>query len=148
MSSESDLDVVRRGLELFNKHDLEQLFEEIFHPDVDWRGDEGISVLTGLPVDTTGRAGVRNAWTAFFAMFDEINLEDVEFSPGESAGEVRGSARMVTRGGASEVPVQVVFNFAWVVEEERWRFLAAKRSPGEAVEALHIWLAGRNAGSN
>ena len=47
---------------------------------------------------------------------------------------------MFSRGGASEVPVDAPFHFAWVLDDGRWRFLAAKLDRDEVSQALEGWL--------
>jgi hypothetical protein len=132
---------IQRGFELVNAGDLETLFAEIFHPKIDYSGDPDISILTGLPVEVTGAAGVRDVWAAFFDMFDEVNLVDIELEPTDEDGRFRGQSRMVTRGGTSEVPIEALFHHAWVIEDDRWRYLAAKLKRDDVTAGLSAWLA-------
>jgi ketosteroid isomerase-like protein len=135
------LELVRRGFELFNAGDLDTLFAEVFHPDVDYSGDPEVSALAGFPVEAHGIAGVRAVWEAFFAMFDEVHLSEVELTSGDG-GTVFGRAHMIARGGASTVPIDAPFHFAWELRDGRWRFLAAKLDEGEAGAAMRAWRPG------
>jgi class 3 adenylate cyclase len=98
------LETVRRGFELFNTGNLDTLFAQVFHPDVDYSGDPRVSALAGFPADAKGVEEVRAVWAAFFAMFDEVHLSEVELTSGEG-DSVFGRAHLLTRGGASEVPI-------------------------------------------
>ena len=138
-ASEADLVSIRHGLELFNAGDFETLYRDVFHAEIDFHGDPQISVLTGLPVLRKGAEQVRGAWEAFFAMFDDLELTDVELEPNPD-GIVLGSCRMIARGGASEVPTDAMFHLAWVLRDGRWRFLAAKLDRDEVERALADWL--------
>ncbi|MDQ2938979.1 MAG: hypothetical protein M3R23_00440, partial [Actinomycetota bacterium] len=75
------LAAVQRGFELFNAGDLNTLFTETFDPEIAYRGDPDISALAGFPTDAEGADGVRAVWEAFFAMFDEIQLTEVQLTP-------------------------------------------------------------------
>ena len=132
------LATVRRGFELFNAGDLDTLFTEVFHPEVDYSGDPEVSALAGSPVEVHGIAGVRAVWEAFFAMFDEVHLSEVELFPG-GGDSVFGRAQLISRGGASEVPIDARFHFAWELRDGRWRFLSAKLDEDEAAAALKEW---------
>lgn len=88
---------VQRGFELFNAGDLETLFTETFDPEIAYRGDPDISALAGFPTDAEGVSGVRAVWEGFFAMFDEVQLTEVELAP-EDEHTVLGSCHMVTQG--------------------------------------------------
>jgi hypothetical protein len=139
VSSEANLATVRRGIELFNAGNLETLFKEVFHPDIDYDGEPNISVLTGLPVQVTGVDEVGMVWESFFAMFDEVTLSEIVLET-NADGNVLGSCRMLLRGGASQVPIDAPFYLAWVLRDGRWRFLAAKLDRDEAKRALADWL--------
>jgi ketosteroid isomerase-like protein len=139
VASEADLASIRRGFELFNAGDLETLFRDIFHPEVDYSGDPDISILTGLPVMGKGAEEVRELWQAFFAMFDEVAMEEIQLDA-DPDGNPIGSCRMMARGGASKVPIDAEFHFAWVLREGRWRFLAAKLDRDQTRGALAEWL--------
>lgn len=89
-------------------------------------------------MDVSGGDGVGAVWEAFFAMFDEVRLSEIELTAGEG-DHVFGSAHMLTRGGSSEVPIDVAFHFAWVVRNGRWRFLAAKLDCDAMLAALREW---------
>jgi SnoaL-like domain len=138
VGSEADLAVIRRGLELFNSGDLETLFREVFHPEIVYHGEPNISVLTGKPVEVTGVDEVGAVWEAFFAMFDEVRLDEFEFDEVEG-GVVLGKCRMLLRGGESQVPIDAPFYLAWVLRDGRWRFLAAKLEQAEVGRALADW---------
>ncbi len=139
---EDRLAVVRRGFELFNAGELEALFAQVFHPEVDYSGDPDISALTGFPVDASGTDAVRAVWEAFFAMFEEARVSDVELSSAEG-DVVFGSGHMVARGGASDVPIDARFHFAWVIRDGRWRYLAVKTDRDLVLDSLRQWQAGR-----
>jgi ketosteroid isomerase-like protein len=141
MESAAKLAAVRRGFELFHAGDLDTLFAEVFHPDVDYSGDAEVSTLAGYPPEAHGTAGVRSVWEAFFAMFDEVHLSEVELISGEG-DSVFGRAHMLTRGGVSEVPIDAPFYFAWELRDGRWRFMSAKLDQDEAAAALHEWCEG------
>ena len=134
------LETVRRGFELFNTGDLDTLFAQVFHPDVDYSGDPRVSALAGFPADAKGVEEVRAVWAAFFAMFDEVHLSEVELTSGEG-DSVFGRAHLLTRGGASEVPIDAPFHFTWEVRDGRWRFMSAMLVQGE-VAALEAWRDG------
>jgi ketosteroid isomerase-like protein len=138
---EANLELVRRGFELFNEGDLDALFAEVFHPDVDYSGDPDLSALAGFPAEAHGVEAVRAVWEAFFAIFDEIQLTELDAVPGEG-DEVFASAHMITQGGTSEVPIDPRLHFAFEVSAGRWRFLSAKLDRTAAVAALRAWQAG------
>jgi SnoaL-like protein len=133
---------VERGFELFNSGNLEILFAEIFHPSISYRGDPDISALAGFQADAEGVDGVRAVWEGFFAMFDEVQLTDVELTARDER-TVLGRCHMVTRGGVSGTPIDAPFSFAWVLEEDRWVFMAAKLDPDEVLASLQEWEAVR-----
>ena len=136
------LDSIRRSFELFNEGRVDAIFEEIFDPDIDYSGDPEVSALAGWPADMRGADRVRGVWQAFFEMFDEVqisNIELAEIAPGQAVG----SAHMVARGGSSHVPIDAPYYFAWVVRGDRQTFLAAKLHREEATAALDDHLAGR-----
>ena len=139
MASEGDLASVRRGFELFNAGNLDELVGEVLHPEINYHGDPEISVLTGLPVEVKGAEQVRRVWESFFAMFDDVGMSALELEAGPN-GRVVGSCRMSARGGASEVPIDAPFHFAWVVRDGRWRFMAAKLRREGIETALADWL--------
>jgi ketosteroid isomerase-like protein len=143
--AEANLASVERGFELFNAGDLDTLFTEVFHPDIDYRGDADISALAGFPTNATGAAGVRSVWEAFFAMFDRIQLSAIELQP-RGDDEVVGSCHMVAQGGSSDVPIDAPFYFAWVLEEVRWRFMSAKLDRDQVFASLEEWRADRGDG--
>ena len=89
---------MQRGFDLFNTGDIDTLFAEIFDPDVDYRGEPQIGALSGTPNDPHGSASVRDAWDAFFAMFDEVTPSAVELAH-DGPGRVSGEANMVARAG-------------------------------------------------
>jgi ketosteroid isomerase-like protein len=142
---DANLASIRRGFELFNEGDLGTLFSDVFHPEIDYRGDPDISALAGFPTNAQGVEGVRAVWEAFFGMFDNVHLGEIEL---ESTGddEVQGSCHMVTHGGASEVPIDAPFYFAWVLSDGRWRFMSAKLDREAVLAALADWRAGRAPG--
>jgi hypothetical protein len=138
MSSEANLASVRRGFELFNSGDLETMFEEVLHPEIYYDGEPNISVLTGIPVQLTGVKEVSVAWESFFSMFDEVSMTEIELRA-EEGDRVLGTSRIQMRGGASQVPIDDSFHFAWVLDDGRWRFMAAKLDPDEVTRALEAW---------
>jgi SnoaL-like domain len=125
-------------VELFNSGDLETLFREVFHPEIHYHGEPNISVLTGNPVEVRGVEEVGAVWESFFAMFDEVSLDELELEEGED-GVILGSCRMLLRGGESKVPIDAPFYLAWVLRDGRWRFLAAKLDEAEVGRALAAW---------
>ena len=138
-ASTADLAAIRRGFELFNAGDLDALHSEVFDPEIDYSGDPQISVLTGLPVEVKGGREVLAVWEGFFAMFDDVSATEIAVEPTPD-GPVLGSCRMLARGGASEVPIDALFHFAWVLRDERWRFMAVKLRRDEVERALADWL--------
>lgn len=140
MGAEENLAITRRGFELFNAGDLDTLFAEVFHPQAEYHGDPDISALAGFPADHSSVEAVRKVWTAFFAMFEEITLSDVELIA-DDEDRVFGTAHMVSRGGSSEVPIDALFHFAWVLRDGRWRFAAVKLDRGAVAESLAAWEA-------
>jgi ketosteroid isomerase-like protein len=133
---------VRRSFELFNEGRVDAIFEEIFDPDIDYSGDPDISALAGSPTDKRGAEAVRDVWQAFFGMFEEVQISNVELEE-IAPGQVVGSGHMVARGGSSDVPIDAQFHFAWVVREGRQVFLAAKLDRYAARAAMADHLAGR-----
>jgi ketosteroid isomerase-like protein len=133
---------VRRSFALFNEGRLETILGEIFHPDIDYSGDPDVSALAGFPTDRRGADEVRRVWVAFFEMFDEIRLSEIELRE-VGPGQVVGSAHMVARGGSSDVPIDAPFHMAWVVREGRQTFMAVKLDRADALAALEDHLAGR-----
>ncbi|HEY8778570.1 MAG TPA: nuclear transport factor 2 family protein [Solirubrobacterales bacterium] len=88
------LAAVQRGFDLFNAGDLDTLITETFDPEIAYRGDPDISALAGFP--TEGADAVRAVWEAFFAMFDEVQLTDIELVP-EDGETVLGRCHMVAQ---------------------------------------------------
>lgn len=136
------MEPIGRSFELFNAGDLETVFDEICDRDIDYSGDPDISALAGSPVDLRGIDAVRSVWTAFFEMFDEVHMSGIEFEE-IGPGQAMGSARMVARGGSSDVPIDATFHFAWAVREGRWTFMAAKLDRAATLAALADHVAGR-----
>ena len=122
-NSSDQLRAIERGFDLFNSGDLETLFSETFDPEISYRGDPDISALAGFPTDAEGVDGVRAVWEGFFAMFDQVQLTEVELAP-EDEETVLGSCHMVTQGGSSGIPIDAPFYFAWVLRDGRWAFMA------------------------
>ena len=135
-----DAAVVRRGFEFFNAGDLDALVTEVFHEEIDYAGDPQISGLTGLPVDVKGGPGVRDVWQGFFDMFDDVTVADIELDPPAQPGVVRGTGRMVARGGESGVPIDALFHMAWVITDGRWRFLSVRLIEEDTSRALEDWV--------
>jgi hypothetical protein len=133
---------IRRSFELFNAGDLETVLDEIFDRDIDYSGDPDISALAGSPVDLRGIDAVRSVWTSFFEMFGEVHLSEIEFEE-IAPGQAVGRARMVARGGSSDVPIDAPFHFAWVVRGGRETFMAAKLDRADTLAALADHVAGR-----
>jgi hypothetical protein len=133
---------IRRSFELFNAGDLETVFEEIFDRDIDYSGDPDISALAGSPIDLRGIEAIRSVWTSFFEMFDEIRLSEIELEE-IGPGQAVGRARMVARGGSSDVPIDAPFHFAWAVRDGRETFMAAKLDRAATLAALADHVAGR-----
>jgi hypothetical protein len=133
---------IRRSFELFNAGDLETVFDEIFDRDIDYSGDPDISALAGSPIDLRGIEAIRSVWTAFFEMFDEIHLSEIELEE-IGPGQAVGRARMVARGGSSDVPIDAAFHFAWAVGEGRETFMATKLDRAATLAALADHVAGR-----
>jgi ketosteroid isomerase-like protein len=133
---------VRRSFELFNAGEVDTVFEEIFDPDIDYSGDPDVSALVGSQADLRGAQAVRAVWRAFFEIFDEVRISDIELEE-IAPGQVVGSAHMVARGGSSGVPIDAPYYFAWVVRDGRQSFLAAKLDRAASRAALADHLAGR-----
>ncbi len=127
-SNPDALAAVQRGFDLFNAGDLDTLFTETFDPEIAYRGDPDISALAGFPTDAEGAIAVRAVWEAFFGMFDEIQLTEIELTL-ENEHTVLGRCHMVARGGWSGIPIDVPFHFAWVLRDGRWAFMAAQVGP-------------------
>ncbi len=138
--TEATLDVIRRSFELFNGGETETLLAEMFDRDVRYSADAEISALVGSPIEIRGVDAVREMWSSFFEMFDEVRLTEIEFAEA-SPGRVVGSAHMVTRGGSSETPVDAPFYFAFAVRDRRLTFMAAKLDRDATVAALEEHLA-------
>jgi ketosteroid isomerase-like protein len=134
----ANLASIRRAFELFNAGDFDTVFADVFHPEIDYRGDPDISALAGFPTDAQGTDGVRAVWEGFFSMFDRIELNDIQL---EASGddEVLGSCHMVTQGGSSEVPIDAPFYFAWVLRDGQMRFMSAKLDRDAVLDALRTW---------
>lgn len=133
---------VERGFELFNSGEFDVLYAEIFDPNISYRGDPEISALAGVLAEAEDAAGVRAMWESFFGMFDEVQLTEVELTARDER-TVLGRCHMVTRGGVSGTPIDAPFSFAWVLEEGRWVFMAAKLDPEEVLADLQEWEAAR-----
>ena len=136
------LAAVQRGFDLFNAGDLDTLITETFDPEIAYRGDPDISALAGFPTDAEGADAVRAVWEAFFAMFDEVQLTDIELVP-EDGETVLGRCHMVAQGGSSGIPIDAPFHFAWVLCDDRWVFMAAKLDRDQVLAALRAWNIGR-----
>jgi ketosteroid isomerase-like protein len=136
------LAAVQRGFDLFNAGDLDTLITETFDPEIAYRGDPDISALAGFPTDAEGADAVRAVWEAFFAMFDEVQLTDIELVP-EDGETVLGRCHMVAQGGSSGIPIDAPFHFAWVLRDDRWVFMAAKLDRDQVLAALRAWNTGR-----
>jgi hypothetical protein len=132
---------IQRSFELFNAGDLETIFDELFDGNIDYSGDPDISALAGSPTDLHGIEAVRSVWTSFFEMFDEVQLSEIEFEE-IAPGQAVGRARMVARGGSSDVPIDAPFHFAWVTRAGRQTFMAAKLDRAATLAALADHVAG------
>jgi hypothetical protein len=75
-------------------------------------------------------------------MFDDVRLSEIEFEE-IGPGQALGSARMVARGGASDVPIDAPFHFAWVTVAGRQTFMTAKLDRAATLAALADHVAGR-----
>ena len=75
-------------------------------------------------------------------MVDEVHMSGIEFEE-IGPGQATGRARMVARGGSSDVPIDATFHFTWAVREGRWTFLAAKLDRAATLAALADHVAGR-----
>jgi hypothetical protein len=135
---DANLAAVRKGFELFNAGRLDAVFTEVFHPEIDYRGDPDISALAGFAPDAKGADAVRAVWEAFFAMFEQAQLSEIEL---EATGddEVLGDFHMVAHGGESEVPIDAPFYFAGVLRDGLWRFLAVKLDRDAVLASLEAW---------
>jgi ketosteroid isomerase-like protein len=133
---------VRRSFELFNAGQVDRLFEETLDPDIDYSGDPDVSALVGSQPDLRGARAVRAVWRAFFEIFDEVQISDIELEE-VAPGQVVGSGHMVARGGSSGVPIDAPYYFAWVVRDGRHSFMAAKLDRAAARAALADHLEGR-----
>lgn len=143
MSATDSFASIRRSFELFNAGRMDAIFDEIFDPDIDYAGDPDIGALVGLPPDLRGADAVRPLWKAFFEIFDEVQISDIELEE-IAPGQVLGSGHMIARGGSSAVPIDTTFHFAWVVRDDgRQTFLASNLDREAPRAALADHLAGR-----
>jgi ketosteroid isomerase-like protein len=140
--TEATMDLIRRSFELFNADEADTLFADLFDPDVRYSADPQISALVGSPTEIRGIDAVRETWRAFFEVFDNVQLTEIEFEEA-SPGRAIGSAHMVTRGGSSETPVDAPFYFAFAIRDGRLTFMAAKLDRDATVAALDAHLTGR-----
>jgi ketosteroid isomerase-like protein len=90
--SNDNVELVLRGLQLWNREDIDSTLD-LIHPDIEWRPGD---VFLDADEVCRGHDGVRRFWADFMGPFEAISLEPLEQ---EAAGDevvIRG--RFLARG--------------------------------------------------
>ena len=131
--SEENVEIVRHGLELFNRGELDTLLEEVIHPEIDLR--PGISVLGVGTVH--GKDAVRRFWVEELPQgLDEFKVEAEGF---EDLGDtVLAASHYRARGPGSGMAIEQTFFTLYRVEEGRIKSIRDYMGRAEALEAAGL----------
>jgi ketosteroid isomerase-like protein len=103
--------MLRSGYAAFNSRDWDQALA-LWHPQCEWRlhGDLGMDA----PQVVRGRDALKAFWSDFFALWDDYNVEPLEFREGTN-GTILATVRFTGRGRGSNVPVELSYFWVYVV---------------------------------
>ncbi len=132
--SEENVEIVKRGGEAFNEHDVQGLVD-VSHEELEF-----VSVLSAVETAETTYRGKR-LWERYFDVMDQIwahwQVEDLEiFDAGDD--RVAATFRLVGTGRQSGVRAGQTIGLAYRMRDRKlWR-MRSYREPGDALEAAGL----------
>jgi ketosteroid isomerase-like protein len=132
--SQENLELVRRGLALFNRGELDEVLSEILHPDIELT--PGIGPLLGVGT-IRGREAVRRFWVEDLPQgLDEFRIEPLRF---EDFGEVvLVEARYRARGPGSGMDIDQQFATLYFLRDGLVERIHDHLTREEALEAAGL----------
>jgi ketosteroid isomerase-like protein len=129
--SEENVEIVRRGLEAWNRRDLTTWLAS-FHPDaeVDWSRSRG--PLMGV---YHGHAGLETFWEAWFSTFEQVQIEIQGFTEVASEVVVANTAHVRGRQG---IEVIARSSFVFTIANGRITRMRMFQEQAEALEAVGL----------
>jgi ketosteroid isomerase-like protein len=108
--SEGNLELVRQQFasEAVDEAEVQRLYEEFWHPDIDYRAIEGAPDDVGV---MRGRDAIRAYYADWLGMFDDLRLElaDVDDAGDQIVATLRFSGRAKQSGVDTELRVAIVY---------------------------------------
>jgi ketosteroid isomerase-like protein len=129
---DSDIDVLRRGYDAFNRRDLEGLVA-FFHPDSTWIPS---SSAWGAGRVYSGHAGVARLLEDMEREWQEFQSVPEEFRQIGDFVLVNGHVRAVPKGGGPEIRSATAW--IWEMRDGKCLRLQAYTEPDRALEALGL----------
>jgi ketosteroid isomerase-like protein len=129
--SEENVDVVKRGMECFERRDVEATIE-LLDPEVEWH-PAFTALLGGETTVFRGHDGVREAIRQFWEVFSETHFEVSEIR--DLGDHALAIGTMHARGAESGAEIESPW--AWLVRSERGKATSIRvfTDPAEAIEA-------------
>jgi ketosteroid isomerase-like protein len=109
--SSDNVDILRRGLEAFNRDGVEGLIE-ILDPEFEGHTDPELTIEPGVYV---GHAGIRRWFAGFEGFIDDVRFEPDEFIPAGDRVLVPG--RLVGRGRDSGIEAAQRLFQVWTLRD-------------------------------
>jgi ketosteroid isomerase-like protein len=132
--SQENVEVVKRGLDAYNRRDIEALLEEL-DPEVEWHPALEV-LLGGTATVYRGHEGVRELLRDASEALDEIH---VEFSNIQGRGDqVVAIGRIRTRGKASGAETESPLGYVAELRDGRAIRIRTYLDPQEALEAAGL----------
>jgi ketosteroid isomerase-like protein len=130
--SQQNVDIVRRGLEVFNSEDLERILT-FMHPEFE---AEVPAELSAEPDTYSGHDGIRRYFESFRDAMDEIRFHPERFwDAGES---VVVAARLTAKGRQTEIPVEQRFAQVWSIRDGRAIGVKTYATVAQALQAVGL----------
>jgi ketosteroid isomerase-like protein len=132
--SEENVDLVRRGLALFNQGEVDAVLREVLHPEIELT--PGIGPLLGVGT-IRGREAVRRFWMEDLPQgLEEFHVEPLRF---EAFGEVvLVEVRYRGRGPGSGIDVEQTFSTVYSFRDGLVRRIHDYSSRDDALEAARV----------
>ena len=130
--SRENVELTRRGYEAFARRDLDAVFEEFMHPEIEAHDPPEIPDAA----IHRGREAVRRDWEEIYELFEDFSI-DVEKSF-DRGDEVLVLLRYRGRGSESGVEVEAPMAHVWTIRDGKAVRLRQFLDRAEALEAVGL----------
>jgi ketosteroid isomerase-like protein len=128
--SAQNLELVRKGYEAWNRHDLDAV-ARMLHPDVSWHGYSHVPE----PGELRGREEVRRWLERFLEVWGELEIELIEVT--DAGEQVVALVRFKGRGSGSGIEVESgVDAHVWTIRDRKVTSVRLFQGTREALEAV------------